>query len=83
MNYKSINIQELIAKANNGDAEAQYQLSRSYFEGRSVERNPTMGIKWLKLAAEQGNEDAIFDLGIKYIWAAKSATRTFPKDCDF
>jgi TPR repeat protein len=42
-----------------------------------------MGIKWLKLAAEQGNEDAIFDLGIKYIWAAKSATRTFPKDCDF
>ena len=73
------NIDEIIEKANNGDAEAQYQLSRSYFDGRSVERNPTMGIKWLKLAAEQGNEDAIFDLGIKYIWGSKICDKNIPE----
>ena len=62
------NIEEIIEKANKGDAEAQYRLSRRYFAAGSAEQNLAMGIKWLKLAAEQGNEDAIIDLGIKYIW---------------
>ena len=62
------NIDEIIEKANNGDAEAQYQLGRQYLVGRLIDKNPVKAIKWIRLAAEQGNEDAIIDLGWYYIW---------------
>ena len=60
-------IEEIIEKANNGDAEAQYQLGRSYLVGRLVEKDLATAIKWFRLAAEQGNEDAIISLGICYV----------------
>ena len=44
--------------ADKGDAAAQYNLGEMYAYGRGVPENRTEGVKWLRLAAEQGHVDA-------------------------
>lgn len=62
-----INIEEIIEKANLGDAEAQYSLGKAYLSGRHVERDCITAVKWLKSSAAQGNEDAMISLGMCYM----------------
>ena len=52
--------------ANEGNAEAQYQLGRAYEFGWGVPRNGAEAIKWFRKAAEQGNADAERELGWCY-----------------
>lgn len=62
---------ELRAKAGNGDAIAQLELGRSYAYGFGTARDGTEAINWLRKAAEQGNVDAQYSLGLLYstgIW---------------
>lgn len=58
---------EFLAKANAGDAEAQYQLSRLYFEGNGVDHSDKKGEHWVRKSAEQGFAQAQNDLGMMYL----------------
>ena len=49
---------ELLKRAQNGDAEAQYNLGSAYARGEGVEQDDAEAVKWWRLAAEQGNVDA-------------------------
>ncbi len=54
------------AKAENGNAAAQYYLGNSYLKGEGVERNPTEAVKWYRKAAEQNVAAAQLGLGACY-----------------
>ncbi len=66
-------IEELSAKAEQGDAEAQYLLGEAYYFGQGVEEDLEEGVdRWTKAvdrwtkAAEQGHADAQYRLGEAY-----------------
>jgi TPR repeat protein len=46
-----------------GDAEAQFNLARMYFEGEGGERDPVQAARWSKLSADKGNVGAQALLG--------------------
>ena len=50
-----------------GDAEAQYSLSRMYLEGEDVERDAVQSFFWLKKAAKQSHPQAQYELGLMYV----------------
>ena len=52
--------------AEQGDAEAQYELGRMYFLGKGMPRNATKALEWYQKAAEQGNALAQNELGNLY-----------------
>lgn len=56
----------LLAKANAGDAEAQYQLGNAYNYGDKVRQDYAQALIWYRKGAEQGNADAEFQLGGLY-----------------
>lgn len=56
----------LLAKANAGDAEAQYQLGNAYNYGGKVRRDYAQALIWYRKGAEQGNADSEFQLGGLY-----------------
>ena len=53
-----LDIGEIIKAAEQGDAEAQYQLGTIYVDGDGVAKNAVKAYAWLSLAAGQGVEDA-------------------------
>jgi TPR repeat protein len=55
-----------IPMAEQGDAEAQYNIGVMYAEGLGVLENDRTGAKWLTLAAEQGYADAQYKLAIMF-----------------
>ena len=58
---------ELIRKAQNGDAEAQYRLGGFYQYGLGgFENNEEEAVKWYMKAAEQGHADALCCIGHCY-----------------
>ncbi len=56
----------LLARAEQGDVEAQRELGVRYFRGEGVERDPLTAALWLGRAAEQGDADAQNKLGFLY-----------------
>lgn len=52
--------------AENGDADAQYNMSVCYYKMLTVDYNPAEGLKWLRKAAEQGHVEAQYRLGLLY-----------------
>jgi TPR repeat protein len=57
---------DLVKKAEAGDAEAQFQLGRVYDEGDGIPQDDESAVKWYKKSAEQGNAKAENSLGIMY-----------------
>ncbi len=57
-------IEELRLAAEQGDADAQYELGRMYNKGEGVPPDGQEAVRWLQLAAEQGNADAQLILGL-------------------
>jgi TPR repeat protein len=57
---------ELRAQAEQGDAEAQYNLGFMYEKGQGVPQDDTEAVRWLRLAAEQGDVQAQSNLGGMY-----------------
>jgi predicted aspartyl protease len=57
---------DLLAKANTGDAHAQNHLGFMYEHGEGVARNYNQAIYWYTKAAEQGNVDAQNNLSAMY-----------------
>lgn len=52
----------LSARAEQGDADGQYQLGKCYKHGDGVEVNRKESAKWFRMAAENGHGDAPYCL---------------------
>ena len=56
----------LIASAEKGNADAQFNLGLMYAKGNGVEPDQKAAVKWWQRAAKQGQAMAQFNLGLKY-----------------
>ncbi len=63
----TLSISELQQQANDGDAQAQFDLALCYAKGKDVEKNTEFAFDWHKKAAEQGHVNAQFALGLYYL----------------
>ena len=61
-----VNLEQLRQAAEDGDAEAQYNLGLMYAKGEGVAEDDREAVKWTRLAAEQGLAAAQFNLGLMY-----------------
>ncbi len=59
-------IEELRAKAESGDAIAQYNLGWMFANGRGIAQDDAEAVKWFRKAAEQGYASAQSNLGVMY-----------------
>lgn len=59
-------VAELRAKADQGDAVAQYSLGVIYRDGVGVAQNYAVAVQWHRLAADQGYAPAQYNLGVMY-----------------
>ena len=59
-------IDELLARAEHGDAAAQFNLGRLYVTGTGVRQDDAEAVRWYRLAADQGHAGAQHNLGLKY-----------------
>jgi uncharacterized protein len=59
-------LKNIILRAENGNAETQFQLARIYDDGRLVPRDFSKALHWYKQAAMNGYEEAQFTLGYFY-----------------
>jgi TPR repeat protein len=58
---------ELVERAKQGDAYAQYNLGVAYAFGQGVPEDNKEAVKWYRLAAEQGHASAQYNLGLAYV----------------
>ena len=52
--------------ADQGDADAQYNLGLLYVNGQGVPQDYAQAVSWFRKAADQGDADAQFNLGLRY-----------------
>ena len=85
--------QQLLAKAQSGDAGAMFAVAGAYFHGDGVEKNPQRCFAWIEKAADTGLPEAMFNLAIAYkdgvgvekdmsqflAWTEKAADAGLPK----
>jgi len=60
------NFQEIISKAEQGEADAQYHLGSMYYSGEGVPHDDEQAVQWFTKAAEQGHVDAQYNLALMY-----------------
>jgi len=60
-------VEDLKAKAEQGHAQAQYNLALMYYRGQGVPQDDAEAVKWFRVAAEQGEATAQFNLGFMYL----------------
>ena len=63
---ESIDADDVLLKANNGDKEAQYIAGYLYEDGELLGQNYAESIKYYTLSADQGFPPAQNDLGVQY-----------------
>ncbi len=56
----------LRARAEAGDAEAQYQLASMYWQGKEIDQNRNEALKWYQRAAQHGHQRAQFKVAELY-----------------
>ena len=61
--------QEVIALANQGDAQAQYELGLMYELGMGIEKDLNQAYVWYQKSADQDYAKAQYNLGIFYALA--------------
>ena len=66
MTQPDISFEQIIKKANAGDAYAQFTLGSRYENGQGVTQDYKEAVKWYRLAAEQGDTEAQYRLGMMY-----------------
>ena len=59
-------LREWTPLAEQGVADAQYNLGVMYGNGKGVPKDYETAVKWYRLAAKQGNASAQFNLGVMY-----------------
>lgn len=52
--------------ADNGYAEAQYNMGQAYYDGVVVDKNMQKGFEWFKNSAENGYKNAQYNMGVIY-----------------
>jgi TPR repeat protein len=57
---------DLQTKASAGDATAQLELSRAYYYGRGLDKDPGQALEWAKKSAESGHIEAMEGLAFLY-----------------
>ncbi len=62
--------------AEQGNANAQYDLAGIYKRGEGVPQDYAEAVRWYRLAAEQGHANAQFSMGVRYITG-----EGVPQDC--
>lgn len=72
--------------ANNNFTEAQYKLFHLYLNGKKIEKNIDIAIRWLRKAADGGKKEAQFELAEIYVkdnkdgsYGLKKATEWYEK----
>ena len=65
--------------ADQGNAEAQYNLGVLYNLGQGVPQNHAEAARWYRMAADQGNARAQNNLGADVRSAARACLRTTPR----
>ncbi|MBQ3811098.1 MAG: sel1 repeat family protein, partial [Kiritimatiellae bacterium] len=82
----------LLARAEAGDAEAQFKVGNCYLHGNGVERNDALAAEWYLKSAEQGYARGEYKLGVSFLrgdgvetnlvaafeWMKKSADHDYP-----
>ncbi len=63
--YDKLPLSQLVTKANRKDLTAQFELASRFNYGRGVPRNTREALKWLRKAAQAGQEDAARLLAVK------------------
>lgn len=63
---QTVDIDDLRARAEEGDDEAQLAMGVFFLTGDGVTQNGTEAVRWWRLAAEQGNVFAQHNLGMMY-----------------
>lgn len=66
LNSQAQSLNELTQQAGQGDANAQLELAKRYFNGIGLPRDYRQAFAWLKLSAAQGQIDAQYYLGWMY-----------------
>jgi len=56
--------------ADQGDADAQYNIGFMYDNGYGVKRDSETAVKWYQKAVKQGNPRGQFKLGCHYLWSS-------------
>lgn len=64
--YDKLPLPQLLAKANANDLLAQFELASRFNYGRGMPRNTAEALRWLRKAAEAGQEDAARLLAVKW-----------------
>lgn len=59
-------LNQLIAEADRGDANAQYKLANKYAHGDGVAKNDKIAFHYFKLAADRGHKEAKYEVGYRY-----------------
>jgi hypothetical protein len=59
-------ITKIMSLAEQGNAQAQFELGTMYSEGQGIPRSYTKAVKWYQLAAYQGHSGAQNNLGMMY-----------------
>jgi tetratricopeptide (TPR) repeat protein len=59
-------VTDIFESAIRGDADAQYALGLSYFNGKNVPKDYDQALKWFRRAADQGHTQAQWQLGSFY-----------------
>ena len=59
-------IDTLRQRAQNGDADAMYELGGYYYKGKDVPYDPDQACQWWTEAANRGNVNAQYNLGLLY-----------------
>ena len=54
------------ARAERGDAKAQYELARLYYQGKGVPQDHKAAADWYRKSADQGNAKAQYGVGFMY-----------------
>jgi TPR repeat protein len=65
--------------AEQGDAEAQFNLGVMYANGEGVPKDDVEAVKWYRKSAEQGYALAQFNLGVTCMPMAKESRKIMPK----
>jgi hypothetical protein len=58
--------QDCLARAERGDAKAQYNLARMYYRGQGVPQDYAAAARWSRKAADQGDAKAQYSLAYMY-----------------
>lgn len=61
---KALHIFEQLS--NDGDSQAQYDLSQMYLQGIGTSKNPEKGWVWMNRAADGGNVQAMLELAVRF-----------------